>query len=376
MWIGAGCPGSTGAPSVGAPADGTTGQENPSTSTSDDDDDRGEASTAAADETGDSSAGAPATGESGDEEESTGGSSGSGGSTGAFVCPDATSRCVLPVEGWEGPIAVRSAPWPAERLACEGAYADVAFAGAMDFDAGAHQCTCACTPPEEVVCSGTVTLVVYDDAACSEPTSTEALSGTACVDVDNTSLTGAYVSLHNNLSSGGTDRCTPDLAAEIGPVTFAEALLGCDGAEVGDSGCEEGELCVPRPEAPFESALCIWREGDALCPIGSAFSSRRLTYGDFEDDRACGDCGCGFPLGDCLGAEVNLFSSSDCDGLVMIADDDCNPGPAGGVLLSGAQVATPGTYSDDVACPVVADEELETGSAAPIEPVTVCCLED
>ena len=129
---------------------------------------------------------------------------------------------------------------------------------------------------------------------------------------------------------------------------------------------------MPRPAAPFEPNLCIWREGDHACPDDSAFSARRVSYGAFTDDRDCGVCACGNPQGTCFGGTLSIFSDSDCDTLVLNAGDDCTAGVGVGLDGSAGEETTEWNQSADIGCN--ASTDLEEGEASPIDPVTVCCL--
>jgi hypothetical protein len=315
----------------------------------------------ATDSTSGSGSGSDATGETHDG--STGGISDSGGST---QCP-ATHACTpTPPTDWQGPTA-RATSLVAGAIdpACPDTYPELDNETFQGITAEPASCTCSCGPAVDASCEASATLRFHDTSStCSNPApqSVTVFSGTC----NNLSLSypgSRYWQLEPVETVGGT--CDPSREMVKDDPVFETRFTTCGGAEL-LGGCAEGNVCAPRPPEDFDTALCIWQQGDHDCP--STYPDKELTFLDINDGRGCQTCSCGTPVGLCDSATALLFNLG-CTGnigAILAANNECDQTTSGNVNYASLSLGEPTAFcSPSNASP--------TGEATGRDPVTLCC---
>jgi len=145
----------------------------------------------------------------------------------------------------------------------------------------------------------------------------------------------------------------------------------CESASAG-GGCNAGEVCVARGEAPYDGAACVFVGAAQACPGGWPNQLASFTGG--TDSRGCAACNC-TPSGvDCIGEEFTLFDDSSCGG-----------GGSPPVSVTGSTCASGQNHLDGDSASYRATTPTLTGSCTaggggpvgavtPTGPVTFCCL--
>jgi hypothetical protein len=128
----------------------------------------------------------------------------------------------------------------------------------------------------------------------------------------------------------------------------------------------------PSPDPGF--TLCVRYDGDVACPSGP-YSKRAVEYASVNEMRECTACTCEHPsnisCGD--GGTWTVYTDPSCTNIwddgagVYVAPGSCR-GP-----VAGAQSAKYHAASPSAAC-AVSQLGQPTGSAAPLQPTTFCCL--
>jgi hypothetical protein len=172
--------------------------------------------------------------------------------------------------------------------------------------------------------------------------------------------------------SNGT--CQPTGGAVSGgDPSWGEGVKACK-AESGLEGCSGSQVCVPRPEAPFEPRACIAKAGDNACPAG-AFSLKSVSYGDFDDTRDCSDCSCGSAVNGTCKLTVSLFSDAalnSCNNpLAMVESGECVDLPSNSRVGSRTAAITQAPAGGSCS---VTGGGVASGGVTPIDPTTFCCL--
>ena len=144
----------------------------------------------------------------------------------------------------------------------------------------------------------------------------------------------------------------------VAPATFADAVVACGGVSGGSCA---GGVCVPEPPPGFDTAYCVGKAGDTICP--SSYPVRTLAYRNIDDRRVCdGVCSCardfrcvavGASCSSTMGSVVDEAGMSSCSSVggdlefVLLSDPtfDCTPSGSSSV----------------------------SGTADAIDPVTICC---
>ncbi|WP_437916425.1 hypothetical protein WME73_17550 [Sorangium sp. So ce302] len=249
------------------------------------------------------------------------------------ACGDFVCTAAVP-EGWSGYFALFDGE-PAMDPGCPTEFAaGPPFVGNRSLSAPPASCTCSCGPAEGQACDPVdgITITVADAPCGSEPhclfpLATPGWAAQVCRGPDGvfsdrltcgpssnaecSATTGApcavSVSVSPLAASGG--ECAPS-AVQVQRPDPRWTRLGraCAAAEPLGRGCNLGQVCAPKPAAPFEGGLCIARDGDAACPPGP-YTERRVFFTDIEDSRGCDDdCACGAPSGGTCPTTVALYS--------------------------------------------------------------------
>jgi hypothetical protein len=286
--------------------------------------------------------------------------------TGGPACPD-THACIAVPDGWTGPVLLRESSDPKAPGECPETYPALEPAGGADLTAESAECGCSCGDAAGTTCALATTLHHWGtDPTCSAGSPVESFNvfTTVCNPLGLNVPPDSYFQVEPVLVEGGA--CAPETAAVIPPALWATNGSTCGGAELLE-GCDASEVCAPRAD---DEALCVYQVGDEDCPEG--WDARQETYHQAVDDqRACNECTCGEPVGLCDNAVITMFANI------------CNPPVSGSVVASGecyaGSVVQPTQSAifnvGDPSAFCVASGAVATGSAEPIDPVTVCCAE-
>ena len=285
--------------------------------------------------------------------------------TGPAAC-GADNVCVEEAPaGWSGPVIWAEVPIADDSPSCPVAYPEAAFSAFDGLLAPPAECDCSCGGATGAACAA-ITLEAFTNSSCSgSASSTHAISGTSCQSI---SPPGGVIRFQADDPGVTGGSCTPSATTDIPPATWEVSATVCGGASEVAGACEDGSTCLPRPEAGFESRVCVWQPGVLECP-DSGFADRFIRHAAIEDDRSCLACECGAPQGECSGSVV-ISSASNCSislGGATIGGDCFEP-------FSGQLVAARGSGLSvgNVSCePSVG---TATGEAEPSDPYTLCCM--
>ena len=290
---------------------------------------------------------------------------------GTIDCDDLDCTDVMCVDAapanWTGPVAV--ADVTSIVAACDGTFSDTLFEGGRNLTADPASCSsCSCTPG---TCASTVDLLTSTATDCMGTTCTTSLTtNTTCAGAvfSPSCLGGGAISAGVELlTPGGETACTPGTQAP----TLPEASFDNQAAVCGLSkslqrgGCERGRLCAPVPATPFGQTLCIVQDGDHACPAGN-YSVKTLYYTDFDDTRACTDCGCNTNCSYTL--DVYDGANNACDTVeasITTANQCAVVDTTSGSLRVEVQVTGNGVCENSGG--------VAQGSVTPTAPFTVCC---
>jgi len=236
-----------------------------------------------------------------------GGSGASGGEGGTAGVGGAAARCpaekaciVDPGVDWTGPFAVVG-----ESDGCSGAFPNNTLVLLQELQEGVGSCTCSCGP-SAAVCGTKIQAAGFSSANCVGPVGQHTLTENQCY---NTFSDSHSVRLGGAMASCGPGTVTSDIPAAV----WGRRLATCQGDDIQPVGCDEGELCVPRPPGGFEPVLCYLREGEHGCP--PAFPSRFLSYTGMTDTRRCpSSCECTGSGASCR-INVGRYTNANCSSL-------------------------------------------------------------
>jgi hypothetical protein len=180
-------------------------------------------------------------------------------------------------------------------------------------------------------------------------------------------LAPAYIGI-NSVASGGT--CAPTLQAPmVQPASWGAHVVGCSFAPVPVS-CGSGGTCAPNPSGPNPLKLCIYQDGDKICPAPYA-QQKIVIYSGFTDSRSCSACGCGVPQAKCAGGMVTISPNMGCtQGVPNTVPTDCVDDGISPTNPYYAQVTVAPTATG--MCQAFGGSSF--GSATPTGPTTVCCM--
>ena len=101
-------------------------------------------------------------------------------------------------------------------------------------------------------------------------------------------------------------QCPVMSTADLGDVKWDDRVTLCE-SSVLPGECEAQEVCAPRAPDGFEG-VCIYREGDHMCPLG--FPQRVTGYTGYSDTRSCSPCTC-IASADSVGCSTTLRSYTE-----------------------------------------------------------------
>ncbi len=287
------------------------------------------------------------------------------GSSGAPTCADEGMTCVaVAPAGFAGPFAWLERPADSP-TPCVEPFGELLVEAFSELSAPAASCDCDCGPLANAEC-GPASVDRHSGVSCGGAVqdTLDLEPGCNVVGGGGWSSSTSFFFDAPAVVGGG---CLPLLTVDRPPAAFLTRHLACAGPLSGE-GCPAGELCVPLPDDPFEPRSCVWREGDAACPEGSAYTERTLLYRDIDDQRGCEPCICTVPPGPCDGAVAVLSTAYDCSlNTAGVAPDDC-VGGIGGMSIQSVLYDAGGPPEACDAAVVV-----PTGDAAGTDPVTFCC---
>jgi hypothetical protein len=164
--------------------------------------------------------------------------------------------------------------------------------------------------------------------------------------------------------------CPPSGGAPTIGALWSDEHHACKLADP-SGGCSAGTVCVAKPAAPYDTAVCVRQDGQHACPTG--FPNAIDAYGDAVDDRACSACDC-----DTSGVSCGA-------GKVVVSDDDaCAGGTNADLDVMGATCYSMQNLLDESAgsyksvpgavmgmCTPTGGQP--SGAVTPSGPVTFCC---
>ncbi|AKT39878.1 hypothetical protein [Chondromyces crocatus] len=303
--------------------------------------------------------------------------------------------------GWTGYVALYDGA-PAGDPGCPSNFPGQAYVGTDGITAPAAVCQCSCSAPswtpgcaaletitistgdapcaDEAYCIGAVTVPPGWNGTCFNETG---FSGGQLTCGPNTNQTCSMatgdpcsVSVRATaIAATGSGTCQPQLAPVNRPDPLWDRLgRACGDAPVTGAGCNIGQACMPRPEAPYESGLCISQEGNVACPPG-AFTQKHVFYGSVEDTRGCADdCACGPGANGTCPATVSIYSDQTlgvCSTVVASFTAGTCMNVANNPAIRGRTVSAPGAPTGG-SC--TSTGGTPTGTAQPINPTTFCCI--
>jgi hypothetical protein len=209
------------------------------------------------------------------------------------------------VPNWVGPYALLTGP-PGAVPGCDtSVYTQQAvFDGTRGLDAGAAQCTCSCSAPQNVGCNPP-TVTFFSDTTCnSVPCSSAPLVG--CVSIP---PCAANVEISAQTPSASAS-CTPQASKVVPDASWSEEGRACaPNSAAAQGSCGTNQLCLPA-STPF----CIMYNGtspDPQCPANGEYPFPRKYYQGITDERGCSACTCGAPPVTCsVPAGVSLAVGS------------------------------------------------------------------
>lgn len=315
----------------------------------------------------------------------------------------ATDVCVpVAPAGWNGPAALRDIDVQTGVPQCGGEYTelllDYAFANLVAPD---YECGCECGVGT-LECNGSArlryspaqTFEGFSPCTSADPggllTATIA-AGTPEVypphDVPVTSNNhGVTV---DQVVSSIDGACTAMPSETATDTVWTERTIAC-GTQREGGGCEQGQTCVARPLKPFREGVCVWTEGDVLCPEG--YPDREIRHQSVSDTRDCSTCSCGNPNASCQNSEMNIaFNVEDVNGNVFLGSPHSFDAPnefcesfelCSSICLAatysiGEVSFDPGSLlltNGSAPCPPSGGQP--TGEALPDDPLTMCCTSD
>ena len=291
---------------------------------------------------------------------------------GELPCPE-THRCVESIpESWAGPISLTNGDVSSVAAGCGEGYPTELLELSQGLTAGEVECGCSCEAPGDSVCIPEVTVDLYSSGSCVDP------KGVIFRDKIVTDECGSVVESGNSYASSfivvgdmevDPQGCVPKPTESIPSPAWEKSGRVCEG-ETHEGVCEDTNLlCVPH--GLDDGGVCIFREGEHVCPAGS-YSQRSLFYKGFDDSRDCSACLCGEPEGECKGSVKSYDGGIDSPG----CNDEneqweiTETGTCGGVP-STSHWKLVGSPTFTGSCGATGGEAM--GSLAPIEPVTICC---
>lgn len=280
--------------------------------------------------------------------------------------------------GWDGPGLVLDVEFEQSGVECPGGTEESAVEAFLGLTADGASCGCGCGDAVDVSCGSTSLEFHGSDSGCSSPeaayTVTWQGNGGSCVDIPGSSANRYWRAEPVTLSGGS---CDPLPTSVISRVSWDSRRDVC---EVSQSAarCVGGGVCV-SDSSEFSTA-CIWRTGDHACEFED-YPRKALRYSSYVDSRACSECVCSEPVGECAG-EVWLRNGSGCSGTSDRIDSDggchlVDVAAESAHIPVAAQACTPDGGPGDCQTVVSAACEASGGQAVgevvETQPITFCC---
>jgi hypothetical protein len=177
-------------------------------------------------------------------------------------------------------------------------------------NAPAGGCSCGCGTASGGQCTGGVTLWQYGNCGGGP-----AQQPNGCYDIHLNGWTiGGVETTQPYVSTAGT--CSAAASGAPQPASWNKTLDLCKVTDVG-AGCGAGNVCVPRPAAPFDNLACVEQSGKVDCPAG--YPQQTLYWEQFNDNRICSPtgCSCGAAAGQVCDFKVELYTAWKCDNAVV-----------------------------------------------------------
>lgn len=268
-----------------------------------------------------------------------------------LTAPPAECACECSAPAWQGCAALDTITISTGDAPCGMA---TYCTGAMDVPAG-----------WDGTCFGT-TFYAGGQLTCGPDVVQIGNCGTNTGDPCNVSVRATGVAAVNGSCQAMPTANNPDLIWD----RFGRA---CGDAPTTGGGCNVGQTCLPRMEAPYESGVCVMMAGDNACPPG-AFTEKHVFYDDVMDTRACTDCSCGTATGGTCPTTVNIYSDTadnTCISLVASFQAGTCADVMGNPTLSNRE-AIPGAGPTGGSC--IPSASTPTGTVMPTNPTTFCCI--
>jgi hypothetical protein len=276
-----------------------------------------------------------------------GGGGGSGGGPGPCMCMDA------PPAGWSGPAAFAALAGAPEPPACPAGWSE-AQRGGTGVDYVPAECHCACQVNGTCTFDGAV-IGAYTDAVCVTLDIENSAIASGCADfVANAIPVAVKASL---LTANGVACMAMEDMPTRPPAIWQSSAHLC--APPPGEACPNEQVCVPQPSSDHQ--LCIFQQGDALCPNG--YDIRHVFDSVFSDNRTCTSCTCG--SGQCEGSTA-LYSDTMCNGKVVDV-------PHAEICTAYPQQVMPIRYQHGAATPTCPATSTPLGEVTSEGPITVCC---
>jgi hypothetical protein len=156
-----------------------------------------------------------------------------------------------------------------------------------------------------------------------------------------------------------TESCTASGDAKPAAPAWQETRRFCRAETIG-TGCEGGQVCVPR-QAP--AAQCALAEGTVAC---EGYPASHEWYSGVDDTRVCDACFCDASGGSCDGVFVQIGSDYSCINAATIGQGEktCQSIYAPPIGLVGN--AQPSSCTAGAAA---------AGTLLPAGPSTLCCMQ-
>jgi hypothetical protein len=278
-----------------------------------------------------------------------GGMVSAGGDDGQSDTCLAPSRCVPAPAGSElGFIAAEASQ------GCPSGYSEVMLHSGLTADGACEGCSCA---PKASRCdSSIVGHGAYPCPSFQTSGNSYVLLSTSCSVI----APGASVHFYSVL---GFAECTPQGVATPAAPEWAETVKFCQLDSASSGGCPAGSVCVAATTEP----TCALLKDGGSCSADYPNDHGEPLATDYDDQRSCGDCQCGFGNSACTGGKIQVFSGPNCTGNMAElgpAEGDACPLPF--APASGIIVGSPASNSCDV-------NNYPNGTLEPIDPRTLCC---
>ncbi|MEM6293618.1 MAG: hypothetical protein AAGA54_20255 [Myxococcota bacterium] len=290
--------------------------------------------------------------------------------SGPALC-EGDALCVAnPPAGWSGPVVWVDVPI-AEDVACPDLFPDPAFEAFDDLQAPPAQCECSCADALNVGCADPVLEYHAGDSACVSVNTDYDISAFGSCNTSPNQSSGQYWEVQDPGVTGGS--CAPMAEVSVPEASWTSRSLVCGGASLVGGACDSGETCLPTPPEGFEARVCVWQAGNLECPTGFD-DGRFVRHAEIDDSRACDECTCGNPTGECNGSVV-LWAESDCDYQFGASGNiDIGGGCERGITATQYSVTAAEVSNlsvSNVSCEASVGTAI--GEAEPDEPFTLCC---